>query len=388
MSRLADESSADAHPAFQNLPDCLTKCWDFETRQRPQMPSILRQIFQNRNMEETSEVEDIATGPLSPLSLDHATQASPEPLPNLHCSCPVAPVDFSAHQKAPLTPLLGRFESTSLPQLPRKLDSEGGGLGQDSVVLPGGIGASNFWSRIRVHVSNLPYQTGRQDLEVLFRSAGTVVSASVNRVNMRGRSTGTVVFESPEDAERAIRMFNGYSWSGQILEVRGDCGAESRLDMGSTRRNMGTASASRTDRSRPLPLPRGNINQLYVGNLPYQVTWQVLTELFRSAGSVLRAEINISPSGRVQGSGTVVFASARDAQIAIQMFDGYEWYGRRLEVRELQGADIHSTAPISAADAVSTSGGRDEDGRDFSSDICTSSISRQPTHIATPSRQM
>lgn len=54
MSRLVDsETSGDAPPAFQSLSDCLTECWAFETKQRPQMPSILRRVFQNTGTEET-----------------------------------------------------------------------------------------------------------------------------------------------------------------------------------------------------------------------------------------------------------------------------------------------------------------------------------------------
>ena len=38
--------------------------------------------------------------------------------------------------------------------------------------------------------------------------------------------------------------------------------------------------------------------------------------------------------GRPKGSGIVVFDNADDARNAIQQFNGYEWQGRALEVRE------------------------------------------------------
>ena len=40
------------------------------------------------------------------------------------------------------------------------------------------------------------------------------------------------------------------------------------------------------------------------------------------------------PDGRPKGSGIVAFDNAEDAQNAIQQFNGYDWQGRILEVRE------------------------------------------------------
>lgn len=42
----------------------------------------------------------------------------------------------------------------------------------------------------------------------------------------------------------------------------------------------------------------------------------------------------MAPDGRPKGSGIVAFDTADDARNAIQQFNGYEWQGRALEVRE------------------------------------------------------
>jgi RNA recognition motif-containing protein len=76
-----------------------------------------------------------------------------------------------------------------------------------------------------------------------------------------------------------------------------------------------------------------------------------LKDLFRSAGNIIRADINIGADGRPKGSGTVIFETAKDAQQAISacqffwsplsvydvlgMYNGFDWYGRILEVREV-----------------------------------------------------
>ncbi|KAF0394555.1 telomere maintenance protein [Gigaspora margarita] len=78
--------------------------------------------------------------------------------------------------------------------------------------------------------------------------------------------------------------------------------------------------------------------QLFVGNLPFVVGWQDLKDLFRSAGNVQRANIMQGRDGRSKGHGIVLYATVADAKNAISTFDGYEWHGRKLEVREDRSA--------------------------------------------------
>lgn len=74
--------------------------------------------------------------------------------------------------------------------------------------------------------------------------------------------------------------------------------------------------------------------QLFVGNLPFQIGWQDLKDLFRSAGNVVRADIQLFPDGRSKGNGIVSFSSVNDAKNAIELYNGYEYMGRNIEVRE------------------------------------------------------
>ncbi|RPA95070.1 RNA-binding domain-containing protein [Choiromyces venosus 120613-1] len=81
-------------------------------------------------------------------------------------------------------------------------------------------------------------------------------------------------------------------------------------------------------------VPGAGGRQIYVSNLPYTVGWQDLKDLFRQAGSVVRADVHIGPDGRPKGSGVVAFESPEDARNAIAQFNNYDWQGRQLEVRE------------------------------------------------------
>lgn len=51
-------------------------------------------------------------------------------------------------------------------------------------------------------------------------------------------------------------------------------------------------------------------------------------------GAVVRADVHQTVDGRPKGSGIVVFEAAEDARNAITQFNGYDWQGRMLEVRE------------------------------------------------------
>lgn len=77
--------------------------------------------------------------------------------------------------------------------------------------------------------------------------------------------------------------------------------------------------------------------ELNSSQLPYNVGWQDLKDLFRQAavtGSVIRADVHMAPDGRPKGSGIVAFDTPEDARNAINQFNGYDWQGRNLEVRE------------------------------------------------------
>lgn len=61
--------------------------------------------------------------------------------------------------------------------------------------------------------------------------------------------------------------------------------------------------------------------------------WQDLKDLFRKAGTVLRADVSLGPDNRSRGYGTVLLATAEDAGRAVDMYNGYDWQTRVLEVR-------------------------------------------------------
>lgn len=76
-------------------------------------------------------------------------------------------------------------------------------------------------------------------------------------------------------------------------------------------------------------------NKLYVGNLPFSATEQVLHESFAECGSVQSAKIIIDrETGRSKGFGFVEMSTAAEAQSAITRYNGADWEGRPMTVNE------------------------------------------------------
>lgn len=75
--------------------------------------------------------------------------------------------------------------------------------------------------------------------------------------------------------------------------------------------------------------------KLYVGNLPYALTEEELSEFFESCGAVATAMIiKDRESGRSKGFGFVEMENADDAKAAIEKLNGSEFKGRPLVVNE------------------------------------------------------
>jgi RNA recognition motif-containing protein len=73
----------------------------------------------------------------------------------------------------------------------------------------------------RLYVGNLPYTSSEDELRSLFQQAGTVQSVYLptDRQSGQPRGFGFVEMGSDDDAESAIRMFDGYSMGGRQIRV-------------------------------------------------------------------------------------------------------------------------------------------------------------------------
>ena len=74
-------------------------------------------------------------------------------------------------------------------------------------------------------------------------------------------------------------------------------------------------------------------NTLFVGNLPFKISDEQLSEYFAAAGEVMEVtHIRQRNSGRSSGCGFVEMASSTDSHKAVEMLNGAELEGRHLAV--------------------------------------------------------
>ncbi|KAM0717950.1 hypothetical protein Q7P37_006282 [Cladosporium fusiforme] len=286
----------------------------------------------------------------------------------------------------------------------------------------GGYGGGPMGGRSQIFVSNLPYNVGWQDLKDLFRQGGSVIRADVHQApDGTPKGSGVVAFETPEDAANAIQTFNGYDWSGRVLEVREDrfAGAGAfggrggafggRGNFGGYGRGgydgfqgrggfggapgfgrggfqagfgrgggyggapyggppPGAYGAPSAPAQAPNPNPFTDFATsgmepgpiIYVRNLPWSTSNEDLVELFTTIGKVERAEIQYEPNGRSRGTGVVEFGSQDDAATAIQKFQQYMYGGRPLGLSYVKYTNQTSGAPPAQAMDVEPSGSMQE----------------------------
>ncbi|GAB1209384.1 hypothetical protein APSETT445_008157 [Aspergillus pseudonomiae] len=178
----------------------------------------------------------------------------------------------------------------------------------------------------RVYVGNLSYDVKWHHLKDFMRQGeqGHIVSDVI------------VEYATREQAQNAVNTLSNQNLMGRLVYVREDREPEPRFTGGPSRGDFGGGGGGRGGFGGGYGGGAGG-RQLYVSNLPFNVGWQDLKDLFRQAaqqGGVVRADVHTDATGRPKGSGIVAFESPEDARNAIQQFNGYDWQGRSLEVRE------------------------------------------------------
>lgn len=73
----------------------------------------------------------------------------------------------------------------------------------------------------RLYIGNLSFNVGDDDLGKIFGESGEIVSANVIRDYNSGRSKGFafVEFKNSEDADKAIKNFDGKEVDGRAIRV-------------------------------------------------------------------------------------------------------------------------------------------------------------------------
>ncbi|XP_011920640.1 myelin expression factor 2 isoform X6 [Papio anubis] len=181
-----------------------------------------------------------------------------------------------------------RSHDSKTPQLPRGLGGIGMGLG------PGGQPISASQLNIGGVMGNLgPGGGGMGGMNSVTGGMGMGLDRMSSSFDRMGPGIGAIL-------ERSIDMDRGF--------LSGPMGSGMRERIGS----------------------KGN--QIFVRNLPFDLTWQKLKEKFSQCGHVMFAEIKME-NGKSKGCGTVRFDSPESAEKACRIMNGIKISGREIDVR-------------------------------------------------------
>mmetsp|Transcript_10097 Transcript_10097/g.21227 ORF Transcript_10097/g.21227 Transcript_10097/m.21227 type:complete len:472 (+) Transcript_10097:94-1509(+) len=181
-----------------------------------------------------------------------------------------------------------------------------------------------------VFVGNLKYETKWQALKDHMRRAGNVDDANIlEQPNGRSKGCALVKYQNPREAQRAIQELNESELEGRKIFVQPDNG-HSREPNNNGRSSNSSSQQFVGERNNDPQSQHG----VYVGNLPYECSWQALKDFFKSCGYIDRAEVMEDPNtGKKKGYGVVYFSNERAMENAVRKFNGRDFQGRTLEVR-------------------------------------------------------
>lgn len=179
----------------------------------------------------------------------------------------------------------------------------------------------------RLFVGNLPYSMTEDQLAEVFREAGPVRSVEVvyDRLTDRSRGFAFITMAGVEEAEEAIRLFNGAQVGGRTVKVNFP-----EVPRGGEREvRVPRPSGSGVGGRRFLESP----HQVYVGNLSWSVTNESLRRAMEGLPGFMSAKVLFEPdTGRSRGYGFAAFATPEDAQSAVDSMNGVEVEGRPLRL--------------------------------------------------------
>ncbi|KAJ8957997.1 hypothetical protein NQ318_001999 [Aromia moschata] len=177
--------------------------------------------------------------------------------------------------------------------------SEGESVVERNMEVNNGAGDNNHFQfdKTKLIVNYIPQFATEDDLAQIFGPVGRVESIKIMRDFKTGYSFGFgfVKYSTPEDAAKAIDILNGFNFRNKRLKV---------------------------SYSRPPGTDMKDSN-LYITNLPKDVTEQDVENLFKDYGEIVqRTVLKDKITGLPRGVAFVRFSKGEEAQAAIANLDG------------------------------------------------------------------
>lgn len=171
-----------------------------------------------------------------------------------------------------------------------------------------------------VYVGNLFFDIKVADLEKDFSKAGKVLNAKIIH-DARGLSKGFgyIEYETQEEAEKAIAMFNMQPYEGRRLAVQFTI--------------QKAKGVSQRFPNRPPREPHAPTRTLFIGNMAFDLSDRDLNNLFREVKNVTDVRVAIDRrTGQPRGFAHADFVDIASAERAMAELSGKEVHGRALRV--------------------------------------------------------
>jgi polyadenylate-binding protein len=167
-----------------------------------------------------------------------------------------------------------------------------------------------------IYVKNIKCNT-EEELRSIFEKYGSIVSVCLSRdSNCVPRGFGFVNFKEPQAAARAMEELNDKNINGINIKIsRAQTHSERKKEL-QKQYNAWCKSAANANTEAMSPRYPG-VN-LYVKNLDFQITDDLLRETFQRFGTITSCRVMIDENGNSRGFGFLCFASADDAAKAMQ----------------------------------------------------------------------
>lgn len=193
-----------------------------------------------------------------------------------------------------------------------------------------------------IFYSNFPWRSHRDEIKTLFETCGQVRKLDLKMEpddhedelkRGKSRGMGLLEFARARDAHRSLRMIDNSTLHSRTIHVR-------------MAKELRPLPAGLSDLGRPLPEqqcidqcrqagidPFVNIS-LFVVNIPFDLDYQSMKEVFSLVGDVLEVRtLKNREDGRSRGMCVVKLAAAMDAQQCINVFNEASMQGRKMIVK-------------------------------------------------------
>ncbi|CAN6232950.1 unnamed protein product [Urochloa humidicola] len=172
--------------------------------------------------------------------------------------------------------------------------------------------AASTTASTKLYFGNLPYNCDSAQLAGIVQEYASpeMVEVLYDRTTGRSRGFAFVTMTTVQDCELVIKNLDGTLYGGRTMKV------------------------NFADRPKPkLPLYPETEHKLFVGNLSWTVTSEMLTEAFQRCGNVVGARVLYDgETGRSRGYGFVCYSTKEEMDEALSSLNGMEMEGREIRV--------------------------------------------------------